>query len=120
VGRFVDMLKSSGYARPRLKILPTLKLGAEVSRSGGYDRLARVTEEMLTDYDRSQLICEHSRIVTDRGVWVCPILLNSPDARLGETLDESRVPFALAHGACFTCYQHGAICSNPSAGAAPQ
>lgn len=114
VGRFLDLLQKSGYARPRLKILPTLKLGAEVARSGGYDPLARVTEELLEGYDRSKLICHHSRIVTDRGIWVCPILLDSPDARLGGTLDESLGPFALSHGACFTCYQYGAICSNPS------
>ena len=33
---------------------------------------------------------------------------------LGETLAESTVPFALSHGACYTCYQYGAICSNAS------
>ncbi len=34
---------------------------------------------MMQGYDRSQLICQHSRLVTDRGVWVCPILLDAPD-----------------------------------------
>jgi molybdenum cofactor biosynthesis enzyme MoaA len=120
VGGFVEMLRAAGYARPRLKILPTLRIGAEAARSGGYDSDERVTAEMLQSYDRSQLICQHSRLVTDRGVWVCPILLDEPAARLGSTLAQSQRPFALSHGVCFTCYQYGAICTNPSVGPAIQ
>jgi molybdenum cofactor biosynthesis enzyme MoaA len=118
VAGFVSMLRAAGYERPRLKVLPTLRLGAEETRTGGYDRQERVTAEMLAGYDQSQLICEHSRIVTDRGVYVCPILIDSPEARLGDALTEALGPYPLRHGACFTCYQHGAICSNPSSGAA--
>ncbi len=114
VGQFVTMLKAAGYERPRLKILPTLHLGAEEERTHGYRDSERVTAEMVADYDMSQLICHHSRIVTDRGVYVCPILIDSADARLGETLEASMRPYPLRHGACYTCYQYGAICSNPS------
>ncbi|MBW3596648.1 MAG: radical SAM protein [Planctomycetes bacterium] len=116
VGEFVAMLRATGYARPRLKILPTLQLGAEEQRTHGYRQSERVTGEMLRGYDRSQLICEHSRIVTDRGVHVCPILIEAPDSLLGQTLEEATRPFPLSHGACYTCYQYGAICSNPSSG----
>jgi len=28
---------------------------------------------------------------------------------------EAAAPFPLSHGACYTCYQYGAICTNPSA-----
>ena len=111
---FVARLREAGYDRPRLKILPTLHLGAEEQRTHGYHELDRVDEAMLEGYDVSQLICHHSRIVTDRGVHVCPILIESPDSLLGQTLAESQRAFALTHGACLTCYQHGAICSNPS------
>jgi AdoMet-dependent heme synthase len=114
VGKFIEVLRSRGYARPRLKILPTLRLGAEVDRTHGYDDAERVDEAMMNGFDASQLICDHSRIVTDRGVYVCPILLDSPDARLGDSLAESLRPYALNHAACFTCYQYGAICSNRS------
>ena len=31
-----------------------------------------------------------------------------------ETLAESAKPYEIKHGACYTCYQYGAICSNPS------
>jgi MoaA/NifB/PqqE/SkfB family radical SAM enzyme len=111
---FVEMLKARGFSRPRLKLLPTLQIGAEAQRTEGYGPHDRVTAEMLDGYDRSTLVCEHSRVVTDRGVYVCPILIESPDARLGDTLAEADRPFGLGHGACYTCYRYGAICSNPS------
>lgn len=118
VGSFERMLKDNGYARPRIKILPTLQIGAEVKRTCGYRETERVTHEMMADYDKSLLVCEHSRIVTDRGVHVCPILIESPDSMLGQTLAEASQPYRIQHGACFTCYRYGAICSNPSSSAA--
>jgi len=113
---FVRLLREQGCDRPRVKILPTLRLGAEVERQRGYTAEERVTPEMLEGFDRGQLLCDHSRIVTDRGVWVCPILIDAPDARLGDSLRESRTAYSLRHHACFTCYQYGTICSNASSG----
>lgn len=113
---FIGAMRACGCDRPRLKILPTLKLGAEAGRTRGYEESERVTREMLDGFDVSQLICEHSRIVTDRGVYVCPILIDEPAARMGESLADGLRPFALNYGACSTCYQYGAICSNPSSG----
>jgi sulfatase maturation enzyme AslB (radical SAM superfamily) len=118
--RFVEMLKANGYSRPRVKILPTLRLGAEALRQRGYRDDERVSVEMMDGFDEGQLICSHSRVVTDRGVFVCPILIDSPDAKLGKTLTESLGAYPLRHQACFTCWQHGSICANPSAGTAAQ
>ena len=114
LGKFREVLKSHSCDRPRLKVLPRLKIGAEANRTEGYNLLDRVTPEMMAGYDKSQLICNHSRVVTDRGVYVCPILLESPDANMGENLEDAMTAFPLAHGACYTCYQYGAICTNPS------
>jgi sulfatase maturation enzyme AslB (radical SAM superfamily) len=111
---FVKLLKSHGYERPRLKILPTLRLGAEVERQRGYQDHERVTLEMMDGYDTGQLLCQHSRIVTDRGVYVCPILIDAPDARLGADLRDALGPCSLRHQACYTCYQYGALCANPT------
>jgi sulfatase maturation enzyme AslB (radical SAM superfamily) len=113
---FVRLLRAHGYDRPRLKILPVLRLGAEVQRQRGYQEEERVTPEMLADFDRGQLICDHARIVTNRGVHVCPILIDAPDARLGATLAEALTPYPLRHHACYTCYQYGSICANASGG----
>jgi sulfatase maturation enzyme AslB (radical SAM superfamily) len=111
---FVRLLQDNGYTRPRIKILPTLRIGAEAQRQRGYEPSERVTTEMMIGYDTNLLVCSHSRVVTDRGVYVCPILIESPDARLGVTLAEAQRPFALAHSACYTCYQYGALCANAS------
>ena len=114
VGHFVEMLRQIGYKRPRLKILPPLQMGAESERTQGYRESERVTRRMMKGFDTSQLVCEHSRVVTDRGVYVCPILLESPDANLGDSLVEASQTYRLKHGACYTCFQYGAICSNAS------
>ncbi|MBI4605788.1 MAG: radical SAM protein [Planctomycetes bacterium] len=116
--RFRDTLRLRGYARPRIKVLPTLRIGMEASRTRGYLPHERVTPEMLEGYDAGQLLCSHSRIVTDRGVAVCPILIEAPGAHLGLGLEEALRPFAITHAACTTCYQHGAICTNLGAGGA--
>ncbi len=109
---FVKMLEGIGYRQPRLKILPLLKLGAEIERSGGYCSESVVTTAMMNGFDQSQLVCKSARLVTDRGVWVCPILLDAPEARMGDTLTETIRDYPLRHAACHTCYHNGAICSN--------
>ena len=120
IREFRKTLQKVGYTRPRLKILPSLKLGAEAQRTGGYGQLDRVTTEMLDGYDQSQLVCHQSRIVSDRGVHVCPILIDTPDSLLGQTLKDAAVDFPLSHGACYTCYQYGSICTNPSSASGSQ
>lgn len=112
---FVRALRGIGYDRPRVKLLPTLRLGAEAGRQRGYWADERVTPEMLEGFDTQSLICSHSRTVTDRGVWACPILIEAADARLGGALADALGPYPLRHHACFTCYQYGALCANPSA-----
>ena len=114
LGELRRILAEHGYTRPRLKILPRLKIGAEAERTEGYGQFERITHEMMEDFDISDLVCNHSRVVTDKGVAVCPILLDTPAAILSETLADSKRDFPLAYGACFTCYQFGAICTNPT------
>jgi len=116
VAQFVSLLRAHGYARPRLKVLPMLRLGAEVQRGRGYEADERVSPDMMQGFDVHQLLCDHSRVVTDRGVFVCPILIEAPDARLGFELGEALGPYALRHQACYTCYRHGSLCANPTSG----
>lgn len=117
LGDFRTLLAGVGYRRPRLKILPPLQIGQEAVRSGGYQPGERVTASMLDGFAQELLLCSSARLVTARGVWVCPILLASPSARLGATLDEAVAqPARLDDGACYTCYMHGAICSNMAMG----
>lgn len=107
-----EVLRAAGVPRPRIKFMPSLKIGAETKRSGGYGPTEYVTEEMMDDFPEEQLICSHSRIVTDRGVHVCPILIEAPDSVLGQTLGEASGGYTLRHQACSTCYLFGSICTN--------
>src|SRR5205823_5189717 len=74
---FVRLLKANGYDRPRIKILPALRIGAEAQRGRGYRVEERVTPEMMAGFDPNHLVCNHSRMVTDRGIYVCPILIEA-------------------------------------------
>ena len=110
---FRALLTDVGYDRARLKILPPLHIGAEAERTRGYRDVERVTREMMADYPAELLLCSGARLVTGSGVWVCPILLDDPTARVGDTLTESvHAPARLDAQACYTCWVNGAICSN--------
>ncbi|MGB3097585.1 MAG: radical SAM protein [Candidatus Deferrimicrobiaceae bacterium] len=109
---FEGLLRSRGIRKPRVKFLPVFRVGREEERSGGYEEDDRVTAEMLEILGPEQLLCSTARVATSRGIWVCPILVNEPGGRMGDTLEESFRPFPLAYGACSTCYRHGAVCAN--------
>jgi pyruvate-formate lyase-activating enzyme len=111
---FARVLKDAGCDRPRIKVLPSLPLGRELTRIAGLQRDECVTTGMLDGFDRDLLMCSNSRLVTDRGVWVCPLLVEQPDARLGTTLDEAGSPYELRHQTCVTCWRYGTICGNVS------
>jgi|AP95_1055475.scaffolds.fasta_scaffold06725_3 sulfatase maturation enzyme AslB (radical SAM superfamily) len=110
---FRGLLADVGYHQARIKILPPLRIGAEASRSRGYSDTERITSEMMTGFDADLLLCSRARLVTAQGVWVCPILLDSPTAKVGDSLAEAITSRArLSEQACYTCYVSGAICSN--------
>ena len=112
---FTRVLRDAGCDRPRIKVLPALPLGRELTRIDGLQRDECVTTAMLDGFDPDLLMCSNSRLVTDRGVWVCPLLVEQPDARLGTTLDEAGSAYELRHQTCVTCWRYGTICGNVSA-----
>ena len=113
---FRRLLADIGYERARLKIIPPLLIGAEARRTRGYAPSMRVTHEMLHGFDLDHLLCARARLVTATGVHVCPILLDYPEARLGDTLREAAErPASLGAQPCHTCYVHGTICANTAA-----
>lgn len=144
--RFFALLDGLGLTRPRLKVLPVFKIGAEAKRAGGYERWQRLrggelppapviapliapviapdaatapappaappasaaTAPEAAGWDHLQ--CSSCRMVTDQGVWVCPILVNEPAARMGESLADALGAYPLRHAACWTCHVHGVSC----------
>ncbi|HEV2988496.1 MAG TPA: radical SAM protein [Candidatus Angelobacter sp.] len=115
IAGFINTLRQAGYSRPRIKILPSLPLGRELTRMETDHHETLLTEEMLRGFDSDLLMCSNSRIVTSRGVWVCPLLVEEPDARLGNSMDAMLPDYELRHRACHTCYQYGTFCQNVSA-----
>ncbi|HZC36639.1 MAG TPA: radical SAM protein, partial [Chthoniobacterales bacterium] len=114
LAEFNTSLTDIGYRYPRIKLLPSLKIGQEALRDHGYSDDEYITKSMMVGYDCSQLICSNSRIVSARGVHVCPILVDQPDSLIGPRLSSAKKSFELRYQACMTCYQYGALCSNAS------
>ena len=108
--RFLEFLRSIGLTRPRLKVLPLLRIGAEAERSRAYESWETLRGRHLTPEEAGILQCSSCRMVTSQGVFVCPILIDYPDARMGETLGDALGPFELRHQACFTCHVTGFSC----------
>jgi len=110
--RYVRMLREAGLRRPRLKLLPLFRLGREAARSRGYEPVESLADLPEESFDPARLQCSSCRAVTSHGVFVCPLLVDEPAARMGRVLGEALGRFRLAHGACFTCYVTGMTCGN--------
>ncbi len=108
--RFLELLKERGVSKPRLKILPVFQIGAEAERSGAYESWQHLQHGQVPEESWDHLQCSTCRMVTDQGVWVCPILVNEPDGRMGESLADTLDAFPLSHPACWTCHAFGVSC----------
>jgi hypothetical protein len=108
---FTEFLRGLGIRRPRVKFLPLLRIGREERRSRGYLERERLGPEPLAPEVEESLICSSSRTVTAQGVMTCPILVELPEARLGDTLHDAATPILLRWSACHTCVVEGLRCS---------
>jgi len=108
--RFFALLRGLGIAKPRLKVLPVFQIGAEAERGGAYEGWQRLSAGDAPNGGWDHLQCSGCRMATDQGVWVCPILVNEPGGRMGETLADSLSSFPLSHPACWTCHVYGVSC----------
>lgn len=109
--RFLDFLRQVGLTQPRLKIMPLLRMGAEQGRDRGYHPWESLAGHTLTEEDLALLQCSTCRMVGAKGVYVCPILVDEAEGRMGETLQETLRPYRLAHAACYTCKVEGLSCA---------
>jgi AdoMet-dependent heme synthase len=110
--RFLAFARTLGLTRPRVKFLPLLRIGREARRTRGYrDDELDVLGEPLAPEVEARLVCKSGRLATADGVYTCPILLDAPEARLGETLADSLRPFSLRWSACRTCVAEGLSCT---------
>lgn len=108
--QFFELLKKLGISKPRLKMLPVFQIGAEAARGGAYQSWQRLRRGDIAEGELDHLQCSSSRMVTDQGVWVCPILVNEPTGRMGAKLADTLDSFPLDHPACWTCHVYGVSC----------
>jgi molybdenum cofactor biosynthesis enzyme MoaA len=108
--RILGWMRSIGLERPRLKILSLFRIGEEPDRERGYEPWETLRNRRLAEEELERLQCSSCRMVTSKGVYVCPILIEEPKAKMGESLAETLRPFELAYGACFTCHAYGVTC----------
>lgn len=109
--RFLEFLRAIGLVHPRLKVLPLLRMGAEEVRGRGYHAWETLAGIRLLPEELEVLQCSSCRMVTSRGVYVCPILIEHEAARMGRALKDTLRPFALYHAACYTCHTDGLRCA---------
>jgi molybdenum cofactor biosynthesis enzyme MoaA len=108
--RFLDWMRSISLTRPRLKVLSLFRIGAEERRLRAYESWESLRGRELTGDEAVQLQCSSCRMVTSRGVYVCPILIDEPRARMGASIAETLRPFELRYASCFTCHEYGVTC----------
>ena len=107
--KYVDLLRTIGITRPRIKIIPVFEMGMLPIP----DRPNLVTQDMMKHFDHSLLQCSSSRIVAQDGIYACPILVGEEKARMSKTsLEDSARPCSLYHSACTTCHLTGMTCRN--------
>lgn len=107
---FMGMLRQRGFAPPRLKLIPPFKIGREQRRSCGYSEREVLTQDDLMPDEAWTLQCGSSRMVTAKGVYPCPILIEEPGTKMGDTLADGLKPIRLSHPACYTCHVEGFSC----------
>lgn len=108
--RFFELLRSRGLERPRLKFLAPFKIGREERRGGGYEDYERLKKGDLNKEAKESLQCSSCRMVTAKGAYPCPILIEVEEARMGDSLDDALEPIELNHPACYTCFVEGVTC----------
>lgn len=106
---FLDFVAELGIRQPRVKFLPLLRIGREQGRTHSY--ATRLGEGPLLPAVESSLLCATGRCATAQGIYTCPILVENPSARLGDSVAESVQAIRLGWAACQTCVLDGLRCN---------
>ena len=105
-------MQEHGVPNPQVKFLPGFLMGELAVNEREYHPNERVTEQCFENFPVTNLQCASSRMVTAKGVYVCPILIEEEPARMGDTVEETLRPFPLYHSACYTCRVSGMSCKS--------
>jgi len=110
--KFIELLRTFGIQQPRLKFLTPFQIGEEAKRTSGYAPEEFVYEGDLVPGEDEWLQCANARMITEKGIFPCPILINHDDSKMGDSLTESEGAISLRWSACYTCHVSGVTCRN--------
>lgn len=108
--QFMQVLRDQGFSPPRIKLIPPFKIGREERRDRAYHDYEVLSEGDLLEDEAWMLQCGSCRMVTAKGVYPCPILIEEEGARMGDSLEQALGPIKLGHPACYTCHVEGFSC----------
>lgn len=86
-----------------LKTIPVVKTGEYEKNFSGYGENELVTCENIENNSAKNFDCYNTRVIADDGVYVCPVLVNDPRGKVGETLSDSAPKFFMELNTCFSC-----------------
>ena len=75
-----------------------------------FDNMKKIAREKKISFP--YLFDSTQEIARGKGVYVCPILVEHDEARMGDTLKDTLHSFPLAHSACYTCRITGMTCKS--------
>ncbi len=107
---FMAFVRSMGLAKPRLKFLTPFLIGREERRTRAYSEEELLHEGDLLPGEAQKLQCSSCRMITDDGVYPCPLLINIPSAKMGDTFNDGLRSITLAWQPCYTCHIFGVTC----------
>ena len=105
---FFELLSTLNFEADdiNVKIIPPVKAGEYAKNFQAYDENEFVTQEELEKVDSSKFDCANSRVISENGVYVCPMLVNDPRGKVGNTLADSSKRFFLEPNICYTCQKN--------------
>ena len=107
---FMQFVRGLGLQKPRLKFLTPFLIGREAERTRGYTSAELLHEGDLHPGEAEKLQCNSCRMVTDDGIYPCPLLINIPSAKMGTHMTDGSKPIKLAWQPCYTCHIFGVTC----------
>lgn len=105
---FFELLSSINFEPDdiNIKIIPAIKSGEFSKNYQAYGENDLVTGEMMQNKDTSLFDCASTRVVTEDGIYSCPMLVNDPRGKLGKTLFDSSKKVFLETSVCYTCHKN--------------
>lgn len=105
---FINILKKIGLDASdiNVNINPVIKVGEFENNNEGYKEEEFVTASTLVKKEECRFDCASSRVVTNKGIYSCPALVNDPRGKVGNSLKDSSDKVFLETSVCYTCNLH--------------